>query len=271
MVRLGGKSTSRTEPLTLQKQTANSKLGKTDWTIIHELKARSEHLLDRLKLNFQSYKSSGMQSGDIIEYLEFDDPNYFDAFRVPKAGDGMTRVGKKGRAVHPHYLFNQWSSGQDAGMPFRNNPHILKFSDIWRMAPPRRQALITKWRQAILKEQVANIHTIAKDYNECQSRLDRMFGEKTAAILKRKRIIGCTTTAAAKYSEDIQMASPGVLLLEEAGEVMEAHIITAMGENTQQLILIGDHKYVNIGISFLYCCRNTHFSDNSVPKSTTIS
>jgi superfamily I DNA and/or RNA helicase len=72
--------------------------------------------------------------------------------------------------------------------------------------------------------------------------LEHIFGQKNAAILRSKRIIGCTTTAAAKYSEGIQMASPGVLLVEEAGEILESHVLTAMGDKTQQLILIGDHK-----------------------------
>lgn len=55
---------------------------------------------------------------------------------------------------------------------------------------------------------------------------------------------GCTTTAAAKYREDINAAEPDILLVEEAGEILESHILTAMGRSTKQLILIGDHQYV---------------------------
>jgi superfamily I DNA and/or RNA helicase len=33
-----------------------------------------------------------------------------------------------------------------------------------------------------------------------------------------------------------------VLLVEEAGEILESHILTALGSRTKQLILIGDHK-----------------------------
>jgi hypothetical protein len=60
--------------------------------------------------------------------------------------------------------------------------------------------------------------------------------------LTGKRIIGCTTTGAAKFAQDIR---PDALLMEEAGEILESHVLTAMGENTSQMILIGDHKYAS--------------------------
>ena len=36
--------------------------------------------------------------------------------------------------------------------------------------------------------------------------------------------------------------SPDVVLVEEAGEILESHILTALTPKTKQLILIGDHK-----------------------------
>ncbi|CAK4032789.1 nfx1-type zinc finger-containing 1 [Lecanosticta acicola] len=44
------------------------------------------------------------------------------------------------------------------------------------------------------------------------------------------------------YSKQLQTAAPGILLVEEAGEILESHILTAMTPSTKQLILIGDHK-----------------------------
>ena len=244
MVRLGGKSTPRTEPLTLQKQPTTFKLGKADWKVIDELKDESSNLVNRLQAAFASYESSSVQYQDILEHLEFDDPTYSEAFCVPHASDGMTRIGKKGRAVGPYYLLNQWVNGWDAGI-FQDHPHVSNASEIWSMLPPLRRERLDHWKQEILTAQVEAIYTVAKLYNQCQSQLDRKFTEKDSAILASKRIIGCTTTAAAKYSNDIRAASPDVLLVEEAGEILESHVLTAMAENTEQLILIGDHKYAN--------------------------
>ncbi len=38
-------------------------------------------------------------------------------------------------------------------------------------------------------------------------------------------------------------ARPTVLLVEEAGEILESHIMTALSDKIEQVILIGDHQY----------------------------
>lgn len=40
------------------------------------------------------------------------------------------------------------------------------------------------------------------------------------------------------------------MLVEEAGEILEAHVITALGPSTQQLILIGDHQQLRPKCSY---------------------
>ncbi len=83
-----------------------------------------------------------------------------------------------------------------------------------------------------------------KAYNSCLTSIDRMYGRKFEAILKEKRIIACTTTGAAKHGERIRAAAPTVVLVEEAGEILESHVLTALSPSTDQLILVGDHKLV---------------------------
>jgi superfamily I DNA and/or RNA helicase len=43
------------------------------------------------------------------------------------------------------------------------------------------------------------------------------------------------------YFEDIGQTAPGVVLLEEAGEILEPHVLAALTQETKQLVLIGDH------------------------------
>lgn len=242
MVRLGGKTTTRTTPLTLQNQSASGyRMGKADWNMINELKSESKNLFSRLSTSWNAYNATNIHNGVLMDHLEFEDPDYFVAFCLPQGSNGMTQVGKKGRKLDPLYLLQQWSRGWDAGT-FKNHAQVTGAPDIWGMPPNLRQQRISTWKAQILKEQAETIHIVAKQYNECQDQLDRKFNEKSGAVLASKRIIGCTTTAAAKYSVDIQAASPGVLLVEEAGEILESHVLTAMGEKTAQLILIGDHK-----------------------------
>ncbi|KAF8877917.1 P-loop containing nucleoside triphosphate hydrolase protein [Infundibulicybe gibba] len=241
MVRLGGKSTPLTEPLSLYKQKSDHRFQRSDYTTIDALKAFSEDYCKKLEDEFSRYTSFQVTSDQLLDHLEFEDPDYFEAFRVPKNTGDMTRVGKKGRAVHPTYLLNQWSSGWDAGI-FKQEAHVQEAADIWSMTIAQRRERVNIWKRDLFEEQINNLYSTAKQYNTAQMELSRKWSERDTAKLQQKRIIGCTTTAAAKYCEDIQAASPSVLLVEEAGEILESHILTALGRDKDQLILIGDHK-----------------------------
>lgn len=57
--------------------------------------------------------------------------------------------------------------------------------------------------------------------------------------LRKAKVIGMTTTGAARMQGVLQMVGPQIVIVEEAAEVLEAHIITALSKNCQHLILIG--------------------------------
>ncbi|KAH3711004.1 NFX1-type zinc finger-containing protein 1-like [Dreissena polymorpha] len=65
---------------------------------------------------------------------------------------------------------------------------------------------------------------------------------ETVHILKESVVMGMTTTGAAKYRKVLQRVKPQIIIVEEAAEVLESHIITTLNTNCKHLILIGDHK-----------------------------
>ncbi|KAJ7035053.1 AAA domain-containing protein [Mycena alexandri] len=238
MVRLG-KANAKTEAMSLFNQSVQSRRSRADWTEIDALKARAEGLCSNLRVVFEQYRTS-LSNSALLDYLEFEDSSFHDAFLVPSDED-MTTVGRGGRAIEKDYLLHQWGQGRDAGV-FKQHTSVLEAADIWTLPTATRKSKIEGWKKAITAEQVEQFVTIAREYNETQTALARKFAANTIAVLQSKRIIGCTTTAAAKYTDSIQAASPGVLLVEEAGEILESHVLTALGEATDQLILIGDHQ-----------------------------
>lgn len=252
IVRLGGKATPRTADLALQKLAKSSghRKNKGDWQEIDGLKLSSDLLSQKLDELFQQYTSFGkIPYKDLLEHLEleFVHREFFEAFRVPLSTDGMVKVGKKGKAVSEDYLLHRWLSGQDAGM-YKSAPHVRSASKIWALPNVERSNLYASWAQEMMKEIVELFGSTAQDYNKCINQLDRKFTESEAMVLKDKRIIGCTTTGAAKYRADIANVNPEVLLVEEAGEILESHILTSLGAGTKQLILIGDHKSVTLPV-----------------------
>ncbi|KAM0134445.1 hypothetical protein ACHAO1_005657 [Botrytis cinerea] len=242
MIRLGAKSTPRTQSLSLSKQ-GSSKLDNSQWNRIHKLEESLRRHEERLKSAFTRYYSTNVSKQQILDYLEFlDDIPFYDTFLVPQTTtNGMTKVGKKGKAVDKFYLLDRWTRGQMNAGSFEHLQH-KNSKLVWGISPDQRARMLSSWKSAVTEEMVAELGKIGKQFNAEQAEKDKLLGQRDVNIIKSKRIIGCTTTAAAKYSTAIQAASPGVLLVEEAGEILEAHIFTALGRNTEQLILIGDHK-----------------------------
>lgn len=242
MLRVGGKSTARTKPLALYEQSSTFRQPKESWKILDQLKRQLELLAQRLLEAFSRYRDASIRRTDLMEYLEFlpEGAPFFEAFTLPRTEDGMSRIGKRSKTVNEYYLLDRWHAGYNAGV-FETNVNEGS-ADIWRMALSARQSLIATWKSDILQEQIIEFGGIAKEYNDCQTKVNRMSQAKHAHIIGSKRVIGCTTTAAAKYSYELQATSRDVVLVEEAGEILESHVLTALGPQTQQLVLIGDYK-----------------------------
>ncbi|KAF8523920.1 P-loop containing nucleoside triphosphate hydrolase protein [Hysterangium stoloniferum] len=241
MVRLGGKSTTRTEKLALRAQSRDMTHRKVDYTLIRLLHAESDDLAARMVNVFKEYQrfNPSKNLNMVLQHLEFDYPEYYAAFLVPESSDGMQITGKSGRAITPDYLISQWTLGWGAG--------VLKDIErenkaIWDMHVDARKAQFVKWCEEMMGELVERLREALEAYNTCREKIERLYSERDAIILQEKRIIGCTTTGAAKYREAIAAARANVLLVEEAGEILEAHILTSLGPETEQIILIGDHQ-----------------------------
>ncbi|KAK2747019.1 hypothetical protein FQN55_005288 [Onygenales sp. PD_40] len=244
IVRLGGpsKATLRTKELLVSQQGSGFKLKCDDWNIINTKKIEAGLAVQRLHKAWGRYLSPGVTPDDLFEYLEFleDDLSYFDAFKVPNEQDGMTRVGRKGKNVQKDYLLKRWAGGKDAGMFKDVVKH--KFPRVWQMPSSERASKLQGWKMGIVKDHIIDMNKYGKDYDSTLKQIDTIYRQKDLDVLRQKRIIGCTTTAAAKYVHQIQTVLPGVLLVEEVGEILESHILTALGPETKQMILIGDHK-----------------------------
>ncbi|KAH9515711.1 NFX1-type zinc finger-containing protein 1 [Bulinus truncatus] len=116
--------------------------------------------------------------------------------------------------------------------------------DIWKLETEQRYALYLLWLRRFevqLKDQLEKtVDQLKIELREKQVALDEII----AKMLEHKRItiIGMTTTGAAKHKTLLEKVGCSVVIVEEAAEVLEAHVITALNVNCQHLILIGDHQ-----------------------------
>ena len=81
-----------------------------------------------------------------------------------------------------------------------------------------------------------------KAYDECCSKLNEIKQEQDEYSMRRSKVIAMTTTCAARYQQALLRISPKIVIIEEAAEVLEAHVITSLTEKAEHVILIGDHK-----------------------------
>ena len=244
MVRLGSKAkcTPETAQILLSAQKRQSRLSMEQRSILDGSKTSASFLGHKLLNAFNEYKNFSPVWNVLSEYLEFseDDRLFYEALLVPSEDDGWRTAGRNHKEISADYLLKRWSQGQDPGI-FGNRMRA-GHKAVWQMPLLARQTKLNKWTEALLEEHVTRVRELAQQLDDLQVRRATIFGEGKISTLKSKQVIGCTTTLAAKHIELIRNAEVDVVLVEEAGEILESHVLTALTQSVKQLILIGDHK-----------------------------
>jgi len=244
IVRLGSaaKASPVTRPLVLWEQIKfkGYKLTRDDWALIDKYKTAASDIGGRLASAFHEFTQSKAAKKDIMEYLEFSDDfqDYFEAFQLPQE-DSFAIIDEKGRAANEFYLLDRWMRNEGVSDAIE---HTWNHPNVWSTPKDARTTLKRRWLDEILGDRLNRVIDYGHQYNQRIVATSTVRGESGRRLIEDMRIIGCTTTAAAKYVKDIQSAQPDVVIVEEAGEILESHILAAIGAGTKQLILIGDHK-----------------------------
>ncbi|GAB1605315.1 NFX1-type zinc finger-containing protein 1-like [Argonauta hians] len=118
----------------------------------------------------------------------------------------------------------------------------ISYIDLWIMPVEKRWSLYRYWVSLYSSKLLEDISELTLEYNRTAKILEELKYEEDKKILQNSLIIGMTTTGAARYRKLLQEIQPRILVVEEAAEILEAHIITCLNRSCEQLILIGDHK-----------------------------
>ena len=86
------------------------------------------------------------------------------------------------------------------------------------------------------------LNELSKQMDGAAENLDFSRLKQNSEICQTKKVIGMTTTAAAKNSALIRDLGCKIVIAEEAAEVQESHIVSVLPASCQHLILIGDHQ-----------------------------
>ena len=116
--------------------------------------------------------------------------------------------------------------------------------DLNRLSTIQSWRLYRLWVEKAEKYYLKQLQTKQPKYERALARKFELMLEEDYHVLKNARVIGMTTTCAARYRRTLQRPGirPKIVLIEEAAEVLEAHLITSLTKYCQHLILIGDHQ-----------------------------
>ena len=123
-----------------------------------------------------------------------------------------------------------------------NDKQLNNIRDVWNVPALQRWQLYKRWVEEFKSDRVDRCREYEEDYEMVCNQIKEVKKAKESQALMQADIVGMTTTGAAKHFHILQNVKPKIIIVEEAAEVLEAHIVTSLSEKCEHLILIGDHK-----------------------------
>lgn len=111
-----------------------------------------------------------------------------------------------------------------------------------RLKMAERWALYFAIVEATRRKVAESVADIEKELVKAQRALRNLIQFGDGQVLRGCKVVGLTTTGAAKYNNLLRMIKSKIVIVEEAAEVFESHIVTCITQSCEQLILIGDHR-----------------------------
>ncbi|MCO5555022.1 hypothetical protein L7F22_008561 [Adiantum nelumboides] len=131
---------------------------------------------------------------------------------------------------------------EDNILPIDNEPYP------WTLSKSSRHRLHRHWLGLLGLLAKDKLGKLTAEYeNACNHVLP--YDEFELAILQDAKVVGMTTTAATRKWELLVALKPAIMIVEEAAEVLEAHIVACLTPYTKHLILIGDHMQLRPSVS----------------------
>ena len=119
---------------------------------------------------------------------------------------------------------------------------VKSITDITILSRNDREKLLYYWVNLYHQNHYNKLCNLIDEYKYINRIYWNLYNKKTIELLQQAHVIFATTTGIAKNKHLIEKVQPKVVIVEEAAEVLESHIVSCLTAETEQLILIGDHK-----------------------------
>lgn len=256
-MRLGGRSKNEAlQSYTLQaisKSGSRTKAEKREvWSCMQDLDSVAVDMED---VCTQLSKSGGWRA--LKDHLATAHPQYHNAVYGSDDDEGWTTVANttkildnwvQGRGIRDGRNVNQ-TTDRPIDQLLRVDETTRTVPGIWTMSLPERTRLKAHWEQEIRDSLEERLRGAISQHSTVNNSLKQQYQEFDKRCLEQAYVIGCTTTGLATNSNLLRSLPSKVLICEEAAEVLEAHILTALLPSVQHAILIGDHLQLRPQVS----------------------
>ncbi|KAG6083616.1 hypothetical protein E4U16_003878 [Claviceps sp. LM84 group G4] len=179
----------------------------------------------------------------IKDYLQTFQLQHFIELFPPTEEDGWITVSNQKSSS----AIEDWLKGGHEDLFNFNSRHShrpveeLKNTNLWETSSFEREILFKHWLRELRSPIISNLLSLQNEYQELCERRNKIGSDVKLRCLQSADVIGVTTTGLARNISILRRLRSKVMVCEEAGEVLEAHVLTALLPSLEQAILIGDH------------------------------
>ena len=154
--------------------------------------------------------------------------------------DGFEAVGRP--------PFDIWLTDKASAPPRANQPGSLEYllaiasQNPHSLTSNERTRLVEHWTWEVSATIIDELFETVDATEKSRKQLSAIHDDVDRRVLQSADIIGVTTTGLAKRIDTLRHVRAKVLLCEEAGEIMEPHILSALLPSCEHVIAIGDHQ-----------------------------
>lgn len=193
------------------------------------------------------HKAGGHPSwGSLKDFLQKQYSEIYNQLRIFESADqdGFTIVGGDPLTIWLRGDLVQQENGQVLAEVLGDTDHLIKKAtqNIHSLAVAERRGLTNALHGEALEYYSSKLASQSKQTEAEQQKIKNVHRDVDIRILRQADIIGVTTTGLARDIEMLRLVGSKVVICEEAAEVLEAHLLSALMPGVQHLIQIGDHQ-----------------------------
>lgn len=235
VIRMGSRSKSeRLQALNLRMIAQNSDRTRSERASLYNLQQELDELDENMKDSLHKFSVSHSPQA-IKVFLAQTFPSHHETLF------GLDEDGWETVANRPDKILRRWLAGGSRDSTQCRGIRILRNTRLSHMNNAERQVLHKYWLDNIEAPLMQAITKLQEEHTRLIERRSRVRSDVDLRCLNQANVIGVTTTGLAKNLNLLQKLRCKVMLCEEAGEVLEAHILTALLPSIEHAILIGDH------------------------------